>query len=180
MESAKRRMIGSPPSATSCWNTAIVAPRLRHHKGLFANCLSAIFRTALALPQRGVPQTHAPHLFVLCAPDDIAHWTGGRRWSSAMAEDWSRLLSFVVASVGAAQSEDSAKHPSPPARIGNHYNHKAYQPRAPDVCAAEKSSGIDCDSPAGMQAQRGTRSDVAHYVVDVRQRMPRARNIRRE
>jgi hypothetical protein len=64
------------------------------------------------------------------------------------------LLSFVIATAVAAQSEDSAKHPSPPARIGNHYNHKAYQPRAPDVCGAEKSSGIDCDSPAGMQAQR--------------------------
>lgn len=64
------------------------------------------------------------------------------------------LLSFVIATAVAAQSEDSAKHRSPPARIGNHYNHKAYQPRVPDVCAAEKSSGIDCDSPAGMQAER--------------------------
>jgi hypothetical protein len=63
------------------------------------------------------------------------------------------LLSFAVATGAAAQSEDSAKDRSPPARIGNHYNHKAYQPRAPDVCA-ENSSGIDCNSPAGMQAER--------------------------
>jgi hypothetical protein len=64
------------------------------------------------------------------------------------------LLSLVAATPVEAQSADSATQPSPPVRIANHYNHKAYQPRAQDVCAAERSSGIDCDSQAGAQAQR--------------------------
>ncbi|HLJ63147.1 MAG TPA: hypothetical protein VKT70_03520 [Stellaceae bacterium] len=39
-----------------------------------------------------------------------------------------------------------------PSRIGNHYDHKAYQPSEADICGAERRPGVDCSSPAGTKA----------------------------
>jgi hypothetical protein len=63
------------------------------------------------------------------------------------------LFSLVITTPIGALSADLPTAASPPARIGNHYNHRAYQPRTREVCAAERSSGIDCDSPAGKRVQ---------------------------
>ncbi|HYM02258.1 MAG TPA: hypothetical protein VET85_04870 [Stellaceae bacterium] len=43
--------------------------------------------------------------------------------------------------------------PSPPPRIANHYNHKAYQPTEADVCAREKSIAACADAAHKDQDQ---------------------------
>jgi hypothetical protein len=59
----------------------------------------------------------------------------------------------IVAPPGAAQPAAGAAGPSePPARIDNHYNHKAYQPTTSAVCDRAGSDSIDCASPAGKDA----------------------------
>lgn len=61
------------------------------------------------------------------------------------------FLAFVPE--GEAQSVDvTAAATRPPARIANHYNHKAYQPTTGQVCAGANSNGVDCSSPAGREA----------------------------
>ena len=56
---------------------------------------------------------------------------------------------LVVAVSALAQSRD----PSPPPRIANHYNHKAYQPTEADVCAGEKSAAACADAARKDQDQ---------------------------
>ncbi len=64
-------------------------------------------------------------------------------------------LLAVVPQTGRAQSIDAAAGASkPPARIDNHYNHKAYQPTTGEICGRATSDGIDCPSPAGKEAEK--------------------------
>lgn len=59
------------------------------------------------------------------------------------------LLAVVLAAGGARAADVDS---GPPARIANHYNHKAYQPTPREVCGGGNSQGIDCASRAGMEA----------------------------
>jgi hypothetical protein len=62
-------------------------------------------------------------------------------------------LLAIAPATGIAQPVDSAAGPAePPARIDNHYNHKAYQPTTGAVCDRASSDSIDCATRAGKDA----------------------------
>lgn len=65
---------------------------------------------------------------------------------------------------GGAQTSDAGSGASgPPARIGNHYNYKAYQPTTGEVCDGVNSAGVDCPSRSGK--------DAAAKLDDIRRRL---------
>jgi hypothetical protein len=74
-------------------------------------------------------------------------------------------LLAVLPETGVAQSADAtAGATRPPARIANHYNHKAYQPTTGQVCEGANSAGVDCSSRAGMEA--ATKLDSIRQQLD--------------
>ncbi len=59
----------------------------------------------------------------------------------------------IPPAIGLAQPVDGAGgRAAPPARIDNHYNHKAYQPTTGAVCDRAGSDSIDCATRAGKDA----------------------------
>lgn len=69
---------------------------------------------------------------------------------AALAFALAGALLAIPAATGVAQSV--AGTAEPPARIDNHYNHKAYQPTTGAVCDHAGSDSIDCATPAGKDA----------------------------
>jgi len=68
-------------------------------------------------------------------------------------------LRLVIALLAAAPATGAAQpvaaagdSTGPPARIDNHYDHKAYQPTTGEVCGRASSDSIDCSSRAGKDA----------------------------
>ncbi len=59
------------------------------------------------------------------------------------------LVAAAVATGGLCAERDRV---AVPARIANHYDHKAFQPRRNDVCTRRNGQGLDCDSAAGSRA----------------------------
>ncbi len=64
-------------------------------------------------------------------------------------------LLLAAGAPGLALSQGLAQ---PPARIGNHYDHKAYQPNQAEVCADPRADRLNCSSRTGTQAEEKLKS----------------------
>lgn len=81
------------------------------------------------------------------------------------------LLVIVSAPVMAQSTGTGAGTSTPPGRIDNHYNHKAYQPSMADICDRPNSGGINCPSPAGRKAV-ATLDSVRRQLDDLAKEYP--------
>ncbi len=82
---------------------------------------------------------------------------GNCRWPRAWGSSIAGLaaLLFAAGAPDAAAAQDLSQ---PPARIGNHYDHKAYQPNAAEVCADPLADRLNCSSRTGTQAEEKLKS----------------------
>jgi hypothetical protein len=76
-------------------------------------------------------------------------------------------------SVLAQSNESGSRDTTVPARIGNHYNHKDYQPTTRQVCD-DKPGGIDCQSAAGARADEELKR--IQQQIDAQEKQPPATN----
>jgi hypothetical protein len=77
------------------------------------------------------------------------------------------LVAALMSATAAAQNVDGAgAGGGPPARIGNHYDYRDYQPTPDQVCSQDaggKQGGINCPSAAGSATQREL-SDIQRQI----------------
>jgi hypothetical protein len=70
-----------------------------------------------------------------------------------------------------ARGDDRLEGARVPARIANHYNHKAYQPTTKQVCSAARSASINCSSKAGQEAETEL-DEIQRQISDIDKRYP--------
>ena len=70
-----------------------------------------------------------------------------------MQQRWLIVLAILVAATNVTSAQTTEQdRVAPPKKIGNHYDHKAFQPTPNGVCVGQNKSGVDCDSAAGAKA----------------------------